>query len=108
MPTTFAPACLVLDAGGGCKLEIESSGESGEVLDYALEPAPEGLDRWACTVRRLDGAEGPYRVAQAMSGAWRCSCPDAVYRARKERRFCKHARAVMPLRALMVRLAGEA
>jgi len=101
--TDAADVCVLAIDGRGATAEI--AGADGEVHSYAVEPAPEGLDAWACSLRRLDGeGEGPYRVAQSLTGSWRCGCPDALYRARKESRLCKHARAARRIKALIDRL----
>ena len=94
---------IVIDPRGAATIEIPDA--EGEVHSYSVEPASEGLDAWACSLRRLDGeGDSPYRIAQNLSGSWRCSCGDAIYRARKEHRLCKHARAARNVKLLIDRL----
>jgi hypothetical protein len=97
---------ILIDARGVCTVEIADS--EGEVHSYSIAPAAPGFDAWACTLTRLDGeGESPYRVSLNLTGSWRCACGDAVYRARKARRFCKHEKAVAPIYNLLRRLLPE-
>lgn len=95
-----APCVIVIDARGCATVEITDA--EGEVHSYGIEPAPEGLDRWACHLTRLDGkGDSPYRVALSLSGVWRCACADMVYsrrthRSRKRGAPCKHIENVRP------------
>ena len=99
------PCIVCIDARGAATVEIPDA--EGEVHSYSIESAPEGLDAWACSLRRLDGeGDSPYRVARNLSGSWRCSCGDSIYRARKESRLCKHARAARNIALLIDRLGG--
>lgn len=85
-------------------IEIVDAG--GELHSYEFWPTEPLDDAWAVILRRTDGqGESPYRVSQTHQGSWRCACPDAVYRARKARRFCKHALAAADLKLLVDRLA---
>lgn len=91
-PTQDAPCVIRIDQNGSTVMEITDA--EGEVHDYLVEYAPEGLGEWACVLRRLDGQGGPYRVARGVGGRWTCDCRDAKFRARKGGRLCKHRLAV--------------
>jgi hypothetical protein len=75
--------------------------------DYRLERAAPGLDRWACTLTKLDGPRkgSQYRVALDHRGRWRCQCeayrfcrsPDGRW---PHEHFCKHADFVSGLAKL--------
>lgn len=99
-----APPCLVLiDARGVATVEIADP--EGEVYSYAAAAAPEGLDEWACTLRRTDTG-ATHRLAVNGRGRWRCSCLDNVYRNRRHRSRgrgapCKHLEAVMNLKRFL-------
>jgi hypothetical protein len=102
-----SPCAIQIDQRGVMTFEIADA--EGEVHSYSVEPAAALCDEWACEVRRLDGeGESPYRVSLSLTGSWRCSCPDAVYRARKQRRFCKHQAACVPFYLNAKRLLGGA
>lgn len=101
MPTTIA-----IDERHLASLEIPDS--EGEVHSYQMERTPAGLDDWAVLLTRTDGVgESPWRVAVDGEGVWRCSCPDWVYRRRRNRGHkgpCKHMTAARDLYALALEL----
>ncbi len=106
-----APCVILIDARGAATVEIADA--EGEVHSYGVEPAPEGLDRWACFLTRLDGkGDSPYRVALSLGGAWRCPCGDMTHsrrqcRTRKRGAPCKHICAATPIRLMIERLTNE-
>lgn len=89
MPPESA-ALMLLDAEG--QLTLEMPDHKGRVIAYAAEVRPPGLDDFVVHLTRLDGEDGPYRIARCPAGLWRCDCKDAQFRAAKERRHCKHSR----------------
>lgn len=87
----------------------------GVVRRYLPELAPEGLDDWAMTLRRMDKdeenrgeGEHPYRVARTMKGRWRCTCDDSAFgRPKREGRLCKHRHAAQKIWLVLQRLTPK-
>jgi hypothetical protein len=82
---------------------VQLADAGGEVHAYSVAPLAPGPDRWAVHFARLDGARD-YRVALTPAGSWSCACPDARYRARRQSRLCKHARAARGLYRILLDL----
>ena len=98
----------ILDIGEtGATLSIPDA--DGEAHAYLVQPAPPGLDEWACSLERAgEDGHGPYRVAVSRGGAWRCSCESWTYKKKADRpKGCKHSRAVKSLLAFMRRVMGK-
>ena len=73
-------------------------------VEYLPETDAEAAG-FGLTLRRLDGAGGPYHVGRAPGRAWRCDCPAYRYRRGACAPYgCKHTQAARGLAGLMEKL----
>lgn len=92
-------ATFKLNDDGTWSAAIAGAGDAADVRDYRVRPAAAGLGLFACVVERLDTGHA-YRVSLERGGAWRCPCPDALYRPGREG-GCKHKRFARAFHAFL-------
>lgn len=96
---------ITFDSRGVPTLDIPDS--KGEIHSYSMTRLDGVTALWAVQLTRLDAEEAVYRVALDMGRTWRCTCKDAQFRPRGEKkRLCKHATAARDLKRLLDLLAA--